>query len=94
MADPRVFDTPVGVAVDEALAEVSRLLEGIPESRESFAARYGNEALFGSLASLVEAARDDRMVRDAHGLKILTSALAMIAAHRQPAPRPKTAGKG
>ena len=93
MADPRVFNDPVAVAFDEALEQVSRLLECIPEAREAFSKRYGNPALFGSLASLVEAARNDHQVRDVHGPKILTAALAQIAAHQQPTPRPKTAAK-
>ena len=83
MADPRVFNDPVAVAQEEALDKVVALLAGVPEAQATFAEKYGNPRLAGSPASLVEAASDDRMVRDAHGLKILTAALTQIVAHQQ-----------
>ena len=44
--------------------------------------RFGNPQLAGSSATLVEAIRNDRMVRDAHGLSIMVQALAHVVAHQ------------
>jgi hypothetical protein len=79
MADPRVFDTPVGVARAEALDALIRLLADVPEAQETFAERYGNDYLrHHSSATLVVAARDDRLVRAEHGQVIMLQALAHV----------------
>jgi hypothetical protein len=71
MADPRMFDTAVAVAQDEALAAINHLLADIPEAQQPFAERYGNPNLPGSSATLVEAAANDHQVRAVHGLSIM-----------------------
>ena len=83
MADPRVFDTPLAVAQEDALAAIRGVLAGVPEAHEGFARRHGNDALHGSPASLVEAASVDHMVRAEHGQAILVQALARVVAHQQ-----------
>ncbi len=84
MADPRVFDTPVGVARAEALDALIRLLADVPEAQETFAERYGNDYLrHHSSATLVVAARDDHQVRDTHGLTIMVQALAHVLTAQQ-----------
>ncbi len=76
MADPRVFDTAVAVAQDEALAAINQLLADNPEAQQPFAERYGNPNLPGSSATLVEAAANDHQVRAAHGQAIMLQAVA------------------
>ncbi len=71
MADPRMFDTAVAVAQDEALAAINQLLADNPEAQQPFAERYGNPNLPGSSATLVEAAANDHQVRAVHGLSIM-----------------------
>ena len=79
MADPRVFDTPVGIARDEAMAAILKLMADVPGAREPFSERYGNPSLLHhSAASLVESVRDDHQVRDTHGLTIMVQALAHV----------------
>jgi hypothetical protein len=76
MADPRMFDTAVAVAQDEALAAINHLLADNPEAQQPFAERYGNPNLPGSAATLVEAAANDHQVRAAHGQTIMGQAFA------------------
>ncbi len=84
MADPRVFDTLVAVAQDEALASLLVLLADVPAAQEGFAERYGNPYLEPhSSATLLEAARDDRMVRAAHGQAIMMQAAARALTAQQ-----------
>lgn len=84
MADPRVFDTAVAVAQDEALAAILKLLEDVPDAQQAFAERYGNPYLLPhSSATLTEAARDDRLVREAHGLTIMSQAFAHVLTAQQ-----------
>jgi hypothetical protein len=81
MADPRVFDTPVGVARDEAFGKLEALLEDLPEAQETFSERYSNpDLLHHSAATLLVAARDDQLVRETHGLTIMVQALAHVLA--------------
>ncbi len=84
MADPRVFDTPVGVARDEALDALIRLLEAIPDAQQTFAERYGNpNLLHHSSATLLEAARHDYLVRAEHGQPILLHAVALVLTEQE-----------
>jgi len=77
MADPRVFDTLVAVAQDEALASLLVLLADDPDAQEGFAERYGNPYLEPhSATTLVEAAANDHQVRAAHGQAIMMQAAA------------------
>ncbi len=78
MADFRLFDVPVAVAQEETLAALVEMLEGVQEAQQSFAEKYGNPHLAGSPASLVEAARNDRQIRDAHGRAIMGQALVHV----------------
>jgi hypothetical protein len=78
MADPRMFDTAVAVAQDEALAAMHHLLADNPEAQQPFAERYGNPNLPGSSATLVEAAANDHQVRAVHGLSIMGQAFAHV----------------
>ncbi len=82
MADPRVFDTSVSVARDEAMAAILAQLADVPDAQQTFAERYGNPNLLGSSATLLVAARDDHQVRDTHGLSIMSQALAHVLAHQ------------
>ena len=83
MADPRVYDGPVAVAYEEALAKAVALLADVPGAETTFSERYGNPHLSGSPAALAEAASSDRAVRDEHGMKIMAQALVRIVAHQQ-----------
>jgi hypothetical protein len=83
MADPRVFDTSVSVARDEAMAAILALLADVPDAQQTFAERYGNPNLLGSSATLLEAARDDHQVRDTHGLTIMVQAFAHVLTAQQ-----------
>ena len=95
MADPRLFDTPAFLVQQDALEQVTRLLADVPAATTPFSERFGNPALLGSPASLVEAAHHDRLVREAHGLAILTGALAKIVASQQERiEKLENAGKG
>lgn len=80
MADPRVFDTPLAVAHEDAWAAIQGVLARVPDAQESFAQRHGNTNLHGSPASLVEAARVDHLVRAEHGQAIMLQALALALA--------------
>ena len=75
MADPRLFDVPVHVAQEAALATVQALLSDVPEAQQSFAEKYGSPHLAGSPASLVEVVAHDHQVREEHGLAVVTQAL-------------------
>jgi hypothetical protein len=81
MADPRVFDVPVHVAQEAALGALGELLEDVPEAQQSFAEKYGNPNLLGSPATLVEAAANDRQVREEHGQAIMDQALVLVLVH-------------
>jgi hypothetical protein len=83
MADPRVFDTSVSVAREEALDAVLKLLQDVPDAQQPFSERYGNPNLYGSPTTLLEAARDDHQVRDTHGLTIMLQALAHVLTAQQ-----------
>ncbi len=84
MADPRVFDNPVAVAQDEALAALLALLGDVPDAQQTFAERYGNPNLLPfSPATLVEAARDDGLVRASHGQAIMLQAFAHVLTAQQ-----------
>ena len=83
MADPRMFDTAVAVAQDEALAAINQLLADNPEAQQPFAERYGNPNLPGSSATLVEAAANDHLVRAAHGQTIMLQAVARALTAQQ-----------
>ncbi len=83
MADPRMFDTAVAVAQDEALAAIHHLLADVPEAQQPFAERYGNPNLPGSAATLVEAAANDHQVRAGHGLSIMAQAFAHVLTAQQ-----------
>jgi hypothetical protein len=78
MADPRVFDVPVHVAQEAALAALAGILAGIPEAQQSFAEKHGNPHLEGSPASLVEVVAHDHQVREEHGLAVVTQALVHV----------------
>lgn len=78
MADPRLFDGPVAVAQDDALDKLLALLADTPDAQRSFAEAYGNPHLEGSPASLVEAARHDHQVREAHGVAVLAQAVVHV----------------
>jgi len=83
MADPRLFDTPVAVALEEALRDLGVLLADVPASGTPFAETYDNPNLAGSLASLLEAVSVDPMVRGDHGDRVLTAALVKVVASQQ-----------
>ena len=83
MADPRAFDTIVGVHRDEALALLEGLLADVPEAQQSFAERHGNDYLPGSPATLAEASRNDFLIRQSHGLDIMISGLVRVVAAQQ-----------
>ena len=85
MADFMLFNTPVGLAKDEALAKVVEMLADVPAGQQSFAERYDNPSLtiHGSPASLVQVARDDRQIKDPHGTDILVSGLVLVVADLQ-----------
>jgi hypothetical protein len=84
MADPRVFDTAVAVAQNEALAAILKMLEDVPDAQQAFAERYGNPNLLPhSSATLVETARDDHQVRAVHGLTIMSQAFAHVLTAQQ-----------
>ena len=84
MADPRVYDTLVAVAQDEALAALLVLLADNPEAQEGFAERYENPNLQPhTSASLVEAAANDHQVRAAHGQAIMMQAAARALTEQQ-----------
>ncbi len=80
MADVRVFDTPLAVAYEDAMAALQGVLAGVPDAQETFSQKHGNTYLHGSPASLLEAARVDHMVRAEHGQAIMLQALALALA--------------
>jgi hypothetical protein len=83
MADPRLFDTPVAVALEEALRGLGSLLAEVPEAARPFAETYENPHLPGSPASLLEAVSVDAQVRGEHGEKVLLAALVKVVASQQ-----------
>ena len=78
MADPRLFDVPVAVAQEEALAALGELLADHAEAQQTFAEKYGNPHLAGSPASLVEVVAHDHQVREEHGQGVVTQALVHV----------------
>lgn len=94
MADPRAFDVPVAIAQEEALAAILGVVAGVPDAQQSFAERYDNPGLPGSPASLVEAARNDHMVRAEHGQAILLQAFATSSPTSSGASRSLRPGRG
>jgi hypothetical protein len=83
MADPRMFDTPVTVAFEEALRDLGSLLAEVPEAARPFAETYQNPHLPGSPASLLEAVSVDPVVRGEHGERVLLAALVKVVASQQ-----------
>jgi len=59
------------------------LLAGVPEAQQTFAERYNNPNLYGSSATLVEAAANDRLVRAEHGQVIMLQAFAHVLTAQQ-----------
>jgi len=83
MADPRLFDVPVHVAQEAALATVQALLSDVPEAQQSFAEKYGSPHLAGSPASLVEVVAHDHQVREEHGQGVMVQAFALLLTAQQ-----------
>jgi hypothetical protein len=83
MADPRAFDNPVAIEMDEALSTMRGLLDTVPGAHVPFSERYNNPYLLGSVATLAEAARDDHQVRAEHGTNVLISGLVRVVAAQQ-----------
>jgi hypothetical protein len=83
MADPRLFDVPVHVAQEAALAALGELLADHAEAQQTFAEKYGNPHLAGSPASLVEVVAQDHQVREEHGLAVVTQALVHVLRAQQ-----------
>jgi hypothetical protein len=83
MADPRAFDNPVAIEMEEAMSLMQGLLDAVPDAHVPFSERYNNTYLLGSSATLVESARVDHVVRAEHGTKILLSELVRVVAAQQ-----------